>query len=528
MVCLQDMRKIQQLQPRTEPTPSSPPPDQVPWGAVLSVLLGMVAFAFSVTTLTISIPSIMAGLSADIDRIQWVVTSFDMTQTIVMPTVGWLGALCGNRNLFLTGIGISIVGASLGGMAWNLEALITFQIVQGIGAGLMQPTLTAILYGLFPPARRGLAVALSMTAFGLGPTIGPILAGYLVEHVSWRATFYVQVPIALASFFLTLYTLSNVIERRGRRIDVPGLITMTVFLICLLLALTQGAKYEWTSHYIVGLFVTSGVSFVLFVIIELSVAHPVVDLRLYRYLSFTMGCLLAFLNAMVFRGAGFLMGVFVQHTLQYTAIQAGYMTAPSGLAFGAMSYVGGKLSDRLGPKVPILIGMGVFIWTFFWYADMNRWSTSTTLLQVMTLRPFAYGWTNSPANFAALQMLPEHAVRMGSGLFSLVRGIASSFGVAMGATMLDTQLQVHTLQFTTDAGYAGASLDDTLGGLQGHLTHLGEGSASRQQALGMLGQYMREEAIFASYQDIFILGGILSVVTLLPVLFLSNRRRHTS
>ncbi|MBM3227029.1 MAG: MFS transporter, partial [Candidatus Tectomicrobia bacterium] len=333
-------------------------------------------------------------------------------------------------------------------------------------------------------------------------------------------------PIALASVILTLMSMRNVIEQRRRGIDIPGLLTMNVFLVSLLLALTQGHREEWTSGYIVGLLSTSVVAFVLFIWIELSVKEPVVDLRLYRNLPFTMGCLLAFLNSMVFRGAGFLMGVFVQHTLQYTAIQAGYMTAPSGLAFGGMSYLAGKLSDRFGPRLPILIGMLLFIWTFFWYADMNRWSSTFVLLQVMALRPFAYGWTNSPTNFAALQGLPEGQVRMGSGLFSLVRGIASSFGVAMGATILDTRVQVHALRFAEEAGQADDALQDTLGGLQDHLVPLSAGSG-RQQSLAMLSQYMREEAVFASYQDLFLLGGLLSVITLLPVFLLTGRPRRT-
>lgn len=332
----------------------------------------MVAFAFSVSTLSIAIPVIMSDLSADVDSIQWVVSGFDIIQTVVTPTVGWLGGILGNRNLFLTGISISLVGASLAGVSWNLESLIVFQLLQGIGAGLMQPTLIAILYGLFPPHRRGLAVALSMTAFGFGPTLGPIVAGYLIEYVSWRATFYVQMPIVIASFILTLMTVPNVIESRSRHIDVAGLITMSAFLISLLLALTQGRREEWTSPYILGLFAISGISFVLFVVIELSIANPVVDLRLYRHIPFTMGSLVALLNTIVFRGAGFLMGVFVQQTLKYTPIQAGYMTAPSGFAFGLMSYLAGKLSDRTGPKLPIVIGMSLFIWLFFWYADMNR------------------------------------------------------------------------------------------------------------------------------------------------------------
>ncbi|MEE8304903.1 MAG: DHA2 family efflux MFS transporter permease subunit [Candidatus Tectomicrobia bacterium] len=504
---------------------ASPTHDQVQWGAVISVLLGMVAFAFSVSTLNIALPRIMADLSADVDRIQWVVTGMDMTQTVVMPTVGWLGGILGNRNLFLTGISISLVGACLGGMAWSLESLIGFQILQGIGAGLMQPTLIAILYGLFPMHRRGLAVALSMTAFGVGPTIGPILAGYLVEYVSWRATFYIQVPIILACFILTLMTMPNVIESRARRIDFPGLITMSVFLISFLLALTQGRQEEWTSLYIIGLFGLSGVAFVLFLIIELSIANPLVDLRLYRHLGFSMGCILAFLSTIVFRGAGFLMAIFVQQTLKYTPIQAGYLTAPSGIAFGGMSYLAGKLSDLAGPKLPIVIGIFLFIWLFFGYADMNRWSTMFVILQVMVLRPFAYGWSNSPTNFAALQALPGPSVRMGSGLFSLVRGVASAFGVAIGATLLERRRQVHMLQLSQDAGHAVNSLNDTLGGLQRHVAAVGDGNPNPLLPLAMLGQYMREEAVFAAYRDLFLIGGILSVITLILVFLLPGRRR---
>lgn len=506
---------------------TNPNDEQIQWGAVASVLLGMVAFAFSVTTLTIAIPRIMSDLSADIDRVQWVLTSFDMVQTVVMPMVGWLGGILGNRNLFLTGISISLVGASLAGMAWSLESLIGFQILQGIGAGLMQPTLIAILYGLFPPQRRGLAVALSMTAFGLGPTIGPILAGYLVEYISWRATFYVQIPIIMTCFILTLTTVNNVIETQVRRIDFLGILTMSLFLVTLLLALTQGRKEEWTSLYIVGLFTISGVSFVLFVVIELVIANPVVDLRLYRNFTFSMGCLLALLSTVVFRGAGFLISVFVQQTLKYTPVQAGYLTAPSGIAFGGMSYVAGKLSDRYGPKLSILIGIIIFIALFFGYSDMNRWSTTFVVLQIMILRPFAYGFINSPTNFAALMTLPDTSVRMGSGLFSLVRVIASAFGVAIGATFLDRRRQVHLLQFSQDAADSLNSLKDTLGGLHDYLAELA-GQANPMMPLAMLGQYMREEAVFAAYRDLFVLGGILSVITLILVLLLPGRRSGAS
>nr|WP_089945720.1 hypothetical protein [Candidatus Entotheonella palauensis] len=156
---------------------------------------------------------------------------------------------------------------------------------------------------------------------------------------------------------------------------------------------------------------------------------------------------------------------------------------------------------------------------------MDRWTPMFIVLQVMVLRPFAFGLTNSPTNFAALQTLPESSVRMGSGLFGLMRGVASAFGVAMGATILERQRQVHMLEFAVHAGEAGHSLGDTLGGLQSRAAELGAGPASASLSLAMLGRYMREEAVFAAYRDLFIIGGLLSVATLIPVFWLPGRKR---
>lgn len=500
--------------------------DSVRWGAVISVLLGMIAFAFSMASLNISIPRIMVDLSVDVDTIQWVASAFDIAQTVAMPTVGWLGGILGNRNLFLLGISISLVSATFAGLSWNLESLIVFQILQGIGAGLMQPTLTAILYGLFPTHRRGLAVGLSMAAFGLGPTIGPVLSGYLIEYVSWRATFYVQIPIGCTCIILTLSTMHNVIETRLQRIDVAGLITMSLFLISLFIAFNQGRREGWSSPYIMSLFTLSVLSLILFVIIELSIENPVVNLRLYANLPFTMGCLVAFLTTIAFRGSSFLMSVLVQNTLKYSPIPAGWMRAPSGFVFSILSYFGGQLSDRYGPKVPIIIGMVVFIWTFFWYAGMNRWSlTVFVIMQLMVFHPIAYGLTNSPSNFAALLSLPESSVRMGSGLFSLVRGISSALGVAMSATLLERQRHIHFMRFSKDAGWAVNSLPQTLGRLQQHMTPFGVDATGASLSLAALVRYISEEAVFAAYRDLFIMGGVLSVITLIPVVLLAKHKQ---
>ena len=224
------------------------------WTATGSLLLGMVSFTTAIMAANVVLPQLMTSLRVDLDQIQWLLTAPGIAQTVVMPMVGWLSSIIGHRNLFLGSLALFCVASVLSGMAWSLTSLVVFQSLGGIGVGLMQPLIAALLYQIFPPTQRGLALGLSMIGWSLGPAIGPIAGGYLVEWFNWRAAFYFSVPFGAAGLLCAFLFLPALPRPARKTIDHIGLLSMMVGLVTFLTALSQGRREGWDSSYIVILF----------------------------------------------------------------------------------------------------------------------------------------------------------------------------------------------------------------------------------------------------------------------------------
>ena len=261
-------------------------------------MLGMVSFTIAIMVSNVVLPQIMTSLRADLDQVQWILTGAGIAQTVVMPMVGWLTTLTGHRNLYLGSLALFCGGSVLSGLAWSIESLIVFQIISGLGVGLLQPLIAAIMYQIFPPKQRGLALGLSMVGWSFGPAIGPILGGYLIEAFNWRAAFYVSVPLGLAGFWGALVFLPSLPRPTRQTMDQFGLLTMTVALVTLLMALSEGHREGWDSSYILTLFVIAAVATGIFLLQEWRSPSPLVDFRLFRSASFSLGCLVVFISTM--------------------------------------------------------------------------------------------------------------------------------------------------------------------------------------------------------------------------------------
>jgi EmrB/QacA subfamily drug resistance transporter len=321
------------------------------WWPTCGVMLGALTVSLNIGVLNVAIPSMMSSLSTDLDRIQWVQTGYQIVQAILIPAVGWLGTRLGTKRLFLLSTLLFTAGSALCGLAWDVHSLIFFRILQGIGGGTITPLGMSILYSTFPPDKRGLAMGLYNFSFSFGPAIAPALGGHLIEVLNWRAIFYINVPVGLLSAGIVLFTMSTTQEQRARSFDVVGVFTMASFLILLLLAVSEGRRYGWSSQMIVTLFLLSGMSLAAFVIAALNTKQPFVEVRLYKNLPFAMGCLIAFLNTLEFRGTSFLLPIMLQRIYHYTPFQAGLFFLPPALVMGTTSIIAGRLSDKLQPKL---------------------------------------------------------------------------------------------------------------------------------------------------------------------------------
>lgn len=498
------------------------------WGTCLTLFLGTLAVALSATSLNVAIPSIMSSLGASLNRIQWVLTAFMITRTVLIPSTGWLGDRLGDRNLFIVSTALFTAGSLLCSISWDADSLIFFRVIQGVGAGPLMGVSMAIMFEAFPPHERGLAMGLFMTGWSLGPFFGPLVGGYLTEHVHWRAIFYLNLPAGLLSIASAYFILPRTRTVRGSPLDFLGCVTMTAGVVLLLLGLTLGQEYGWSSRFIVGALSGALASFVLFVIVELNVKHPFVEVRFFRSFDFSLANLIIFFRVLGFRGANFLISIFLQRSLNYSPTQAGIFMLPGAVITGVVSPLAGIVSDRLGPRVPMIAGFAVLILTLYGLSNLTLWSTTATIFILLSFKSFGQSSLNAPLNAVALNLLPEGKARMGSGIIGTARGLGEAFGIAIMTSLLEryTFLNLSSMTPAQRPLLAGETRQEALAHIGGLLRHAGEyGSALRMKAESLLGYTLLNEALTRAYQDIFLLIALLYAVLALCVPFLHHERR---
>jgi EmrB/QacA subfamily drug resistance transporter len=495
------------------------------WWSTCGVMLGGLAVALSHGVLNVAIPSMMSSLSTDLDRIQWVQTAYQLVQVILIPAVGWLGARLGTKRLFLLSTLIFIIGSALCGLAWDINSLILFRILQGIGSGPINPLSMSIMYSSFPPDKRGLAMGLNNFSHSFGPAIAPALGGHLIEILNWRAIFYINVPVGLLSAGIVLFTMPKTQDQRARPFDALGVFTMASALILLLLAISEGRRYGWGSQMILTLFLMSGVSLVAFVIAELQTKQPFVEIRLYKNLPFAMGCLIGFLNTMEFRGTNFLLPIMLQRIYHYTPFQAGLFFLPPALVMGITSILAGRLSDKIQPKLLLIIGLLGLTYVSFEFCGLDVWATTGVLLGLIVLHRGAQAFCHSPLTSSTLGGVPEDQVRMASGLFSLHRQLAGTMGVALTATLMDYREEVHTLSFSERQALYPLGTEVATDTIRQVLMHDGNrDGVLAQKIAGVLRQQLSDAAALAGYHDLFFMFAALTLFSLLPVVLMRGSK----
>jgi EmrB/QacA subfamily drug resistance transporter len=488
-------------------------------------MLGGLAVALSHGVLNVAIPSMMSSLSTDLDRIQWVQTGYQIIQVILIPAVGWLGAQLGTKRLFILSTLVFIIGSALCGLAWDVNSLILFRIIQGLGGGPINPLSMSIMYSAFPPDKRGLAMGLNNFSHSFGPAIAPALGGHLIEVLNWRAIFYINVPVGLLSAGIVLFTMPKTQDQRSRPFDALGVFTMASALILLLLAISEGRRYGWGSQMIVTLFLISGVSLVAFVIAELYTKQPFVEIRLFKNIPFAMGCLIGFLNTMEFRGTNFLLPIMLQRIYHYTPFQTGLFFLPPALVMGITSIIAGRLSDKIQPKLLLIIGLLGLTYVSFEFCGLDVWATTGVLLGLILLRRGAQAFCHSPLTSSTLGGVPEDQVRMASGLFSLHRQLAGTMGVALTATLMDYREEVHTLILSERQALYPLGTEVATDTIRQVLMHDGNrDGVLAQKIAGVLRQQLSDAAALAGYHDLFFMFAALTLFSLLPVMLMRGSK----
>ena len=408
--------------------------------------LGAMCFALFMvmldnTVVNVALPSIQREIHAGISELEWVINGYTLTFAVLIATGGRLGDIFGRRLMFLAGVIIFAITSATAGLAQDPQMLIGSRAIQGIGAALMMPATLSIITHAFPAAERGKAIGTWAGVSALALSIGPVVGGFLTEYVSWRAIFFINLPVAVAAVIVTLFAVNESRDETvDRRVDYPGVITLTGGLTAIVLALIEGNSWGWSSPGILALLASGAIGLAVFVAIELRVAAPMVEFGLFRTRQFIGSNLVAFIITFAMMGTFFFMALYMQDILGYSALEAGVRFLPTTVVIAGVAPIAGRLADRLGPALPMSAGLAVLAVAMFMFAGISPSTTYGGLFVPFVLMGIGIAMVMSPMSTAAMNSVSVQKAGGASGVLQMSRMIGASVGVAATGAIFQSQL----------------------------------------------------------------------------------------
>lgn len=398
--------------------------------------LGAMSFALFMimldnTVVNVALPSIQRDLDASLSALEWTINAYTLTFAVLLVTGGRLGDIFGRRRWFMLGVALFAASSATAGLAPNDLSLVISRAVQGVGAALMMPATLSIITNAFPPHERGKAIGTWAGVSALALAIGPVVGGFLTEEVSWRAIFFLNVPVAIGAIVVAL---AAVEESRDptveRSIDGLGVAALTVGLTGLVLALVEGNSWGWGSTAVIALLTASVIGIASFHLIEQRVRNPMVQYEFFRSRTFLGTNVIAFVISFAMLAMFFFMALYMQNILGYSPLEAGIRFLPSTLVIMFTAPLAGRLTDRIGAKVPIAVGLTLVAAALFLQSRITVDSGYAQLLPSFMLMGFGIGLTMSPMSTAAMNSVQEAKAGAAAGILSMSRMVGGTFGVA--------------------------------------------------------------------------------------------------
>ena len=503
-----------------------------PWVIALTVTLATFMEVLDTSIANVALPHIAGNLSAGSDESTWVLTSYLVSNAIVLPLSGWFSGLIGRKKFYMTCVAIFTLSSFLCGLAPSLGVLVIFRILQGVGGGGLQPSEQAILNDTFSLEKRGMAFAVYGLAVVVAPTIGPWLGGWITDNFSWRWIFYINVPVGIISLILTNFLISDppymkkTNLKAGFRIDYIGIGLISLGLGSMQIILDKGQREDWlSSNFIRVFFVLMVVGIVAGILWELREKEPVVDLRMLKDRNFAVATMAMFFLGFVLYASTVLIPQLLQQLLGYTAQLAGMALSPGGAVIMCMMPVVGILVSKVDTRILITFGCIVSASALFVMAGWDLGLDYGHAVRARMLQSFGLAFLFIPINVAAFAYVPREKSNMGTGIINLARNIGASVGIATVTTMLDRRTQFHQSRLMEHVNEFSAAYRNTLNGTQAKLVAAGSTVAhANAQAHATIYGTIQRQAVMLSFLDNFKMLGVV-FFAIIPILLLMRKPR---
>ena len=437
------------------------------WWVLGMIMLGTFMAVLDVTVVNVGIPTIMSAFHIRISSAEWVITAYMITMTIMLPSAGWLADRYGNKKLYLGGMVIFTLGSWLCGRAGTDGFLIAARALQGVGSGMIQSLGLAIVTREFPPRQRGVALGLWSVPAAASISFGPLLGGFLVEK-SWHLIFDINVPIGIFAVLLGLFVQKEWKNPVQGRFGWLGFPSIAVFMPLTIYALARGNAATnpqgWSSPVVIGCFIVAAVALAVFIAAEWRQKHPLLNIRLLKDLHFGVSMVTLFIFGIGMLGGTYLLPLYMQEGLGYTAVMAGSVFLPVGMIQGVLSTVSGVLTRYVKPLVLVFLGVMVMSASFYLASRFTIHTSHAQIMLVLYLRGFGMGLTFAPLNFFSLQNLTQQQMAAAAGISNSIKQLSGSIGIAVLTSILTYRTAFHTARETVShaQSYVEGVTDDFL------------------------------------------------------------------
>lgn len=503
-----------------------------PWAIAISVMTATFMVVLDSSVANVALPHIAGNLSASTDEATWVLTSYLVSNAIMLPATSWIARRMGRKRLLMLSILIFTGASMLCGAAINMPMLIVARIFQGIGGGGMQPLSQAILLESFPPTEHGKAMAVYGTGIVVAPVIGPTLGGWITDSYSWRWIFYINLPVGMLALFLASLYIEDPpyikLDIAGK-IDLLGFSFMALWLGSLQLTLDKGQEADWFGAvWIRWTVAISCIAFLIFVWRELATRQPIVELRVLLNRNFAVGTLITGLYGVVLYSATALLPLFLQTLLSYPALQSGLAVSPRGFGSMASMLVAGALANRIDNRLLLIFGFVVLGSSLFMLGRIDLSIGMASVVWPNILNGFASGFIFVPLTTMAMGRLQKQEIGNAAGIYNLVRNLGGSIGIAVTTALLQRRSQIHQSYMAAHLTPDSPIMGQTASGIAAHLAQSGANPANAHHAaLGAIYQLLQQQGSLLAYVDNFRLLGYLSLFCIPVVLFFQGVKRKT-
>jgi DHA2 family multidrug resistance protein len=497
----------------------------------ITVISAAIIELIDTSIVNVALNDMSGNLGATLEDVAWVVTAYAIANVIIIPMTSFLAARFGRRNYYIGSILLFTAASVACGNAHNIWELVAFRFIQGIGGGALLSTSQAILFETFTVAQRGFASSLFAVGLFVGPTIGPTLGGWIIDHYSWPWIFYINLPIGLAAAFLSwLYVKEPAHARNAETIDWLGIGFLVVGLGALQTVLERGESEDWFSRrYIVVLAVTAAVFLLSFVARELLAKHPVVDLRVLRSRKLAIAASLTFVLGFSLYSTVFIVPVFTQRLLGYTAMQTGMLFLPGALvALFFLPIMGRLLMKGFPPQAMVVMGFGIVAVFALQLSHLNLNAQSSDFFWPIILRAVGLSLVTIPLTQLAVSGLHQRDIPQGVALNNMMRQMGGSFGIAFINTFLDHRTASHRLDLVSRLSAGDPATEGRLSQIAQMLVSKGATAwEASHRALGILELTVERHSSLLSYLDAYRLVGLLSLACA-PLILFAGRSKPLS